>query len=115
MLATVLLNGAMGLVSIITFVLCITDYDSMVANNMAVYPYISIFQQAIGSDIGATLMTTLFVLLNFFAALSVVAAGSRQIFSFARDKGMPFSGWFRQVSDVFQGLPQARYTDKTRL
>ena len=98
MLATIMLNGAMGLVSIITFVMCITDYDTMVANNMAVYPYISIFQQAIGSDAGAALMTTLFILLNFFAALSVVAAGSRQIFSFARDKGMPFSGWFRQVS-----------------
>ncbi|KAH0287410.1 amino acid transporter, partial [Aureobasidium sp. EXF-3399] len=105
MVATVMLNGAMGLVSIITFVLCITDYESMVANNMAVYPYISIFQQAIGSDVGATLMTTLFILLNFFAALSVVAAGSRQIFSFARDKGMPFSGWFRQIVTIGTPIP----------
>jgi choline transport protein len=70
MIATILLNGAMGLVSIITFVLCITDYETMVANNMAVYPYITIFQQAIGSDAGATLMTILFILLNFFAAYS---------------------------------------------
>jgi len=109
MVATVMLNGAMGLVSIITFVLCITDYDSMVANNMAVYPYISIFQQAIGSDVGATLMTTLFILLNFFAALSVVAAGSRQIFSFARDKGMPFSGWLRQVGYAPNTMTRLRY------
>lgn len=98
MLATVLLNGAMGLISIITFVLCITDYDAMVVNNPSFYPYISIFQKAIGSDLGATLMTILFILLNFCACLSVLAAASRQIFSFARDKGLPFSGWFRQVS-----------------
>lgn len=109
MLTTVLLNGAMGLVSIVTFVMCITDYDAMVANNMAVYPYISIFQQAIGSDVGATLMTTLFILLNFFAALSVVAAGSRQTFSFARDKGMPFSGWFRQVSHFLIVFTSQKY------
>ncbi|KAI5255770.1 amino acid permease [Aureobasidium subglaciale] len=105
MLGTVLLNGAMGLISIITFVLCITDYDTMVANNMSVYPYISIFRHAVGSDVGATLMTTLFILLNFFAALSVVAAGSRQIFSFARDKGMPASDWFRQIVTIGTPIP----------
>lgn len=98
MITTILLNGAMGLISIITFVLCITDYDTMVANNESVYPYISIFQQAVGSDAGATLMVVLLIVLNFFGCLSVVAAASRQVFSFARDKGMPFSGWFRQVS-----------------
>jgi choline transport protein len=99
MLTTILLNGAMGLVACITFVLCITDYEMMVADNPAVYPYISIFQHAIGSDTGATLMTVLFILLNWFACLSVVAAGSRQVFSFARDRGLPFSGWLRQVSN----------------
>ncbi|CAD0031128.1 unnamed protein product [Aureobasidium pullulans] len=105
MLATVLLNGAMGLISIITFVLCITDYDAMVVNNPSFYPYISIFQKAIGSDLGATLMTTLFILLNFCACLSVLAAASRQIFSFARDKGLPFSGWFRQIVTIGTPIP----------
>ncbi|THV93304.1 amino acid permease [Aureobasidium pullulans] len=105
MLATVLLNGAMGLISIITFVLCITDYDAMVVNNPSFYPYISIFQKAIGSDVGATLMTTLFILLNFCACLSVLAAASRQIFSFARDKGLPFSGWFRQIVTIGTPIP----------
>lgn len=98
MVTTILLNGAMGLVSIVTFVLCITDYENMVVNNASTYPYIAIFQQAVGSDVGASLMTVLFILLNFFGCLSVVAAASRQVFSFARDNGMPYSGWFRQVS-----------------
>jgi choline transport protein len=42
-------------------------------------------------------MGTILVVLVFFAAVSVTAASSRQIWAFSRDKGLPFSSWVEYV------------------
>jgi amino acid transporter len=42
-------------------------------------------------------MTVVIMIMQFCAAISNVATTSRQIYSFARDKGLPFSDFFSQV------------------
>ena len=83
---------------IVTIVFCITDIDGMILSSTSPYPFINIFYVGTGSKGGATVMSLIVLALNLCACLSSLAAGSRQVFAFARDEGMPFSGWFRQVS-----------------
>lgn len=99
-MATILLNGALGFVMTVTFVSCITDYNGMVLESTAVFPYIEIFHIATGSKAGATAMTSIVLILTLCTCLSVLAAASRQVFAFARDKGMPFSPWFSKVRQI---------------
>lgn len=43
-------------------------------------------------------MTVLMLVIAIFACVAVMAAGSRQLFAFARDQGVPFSSFFGHVS-----------------
>lgn len=42
-------------------------------------------------------MTSIMIALSTFGAMTNMATGSRQIFAFARDQGVPFSKWFAHV------------------
>jgi choline transport protein len=46
---------------------------------------------AVGSEAGATIMVCIIVLLEFCSAMGCLAAASRMTWSFARDRGLPFS------------------------
>ena len=46
-------------------------------------------------------MASLMVILSQFCAVTNMATASRQLFSFARDKGVPFHSWFEHVSPFF--------------
>lgn len=83
---------------IITLVFCITDIEAMVVDTVSPYPFIDIFFAGTGSKAAATVMSLIIEALNLCACLSALAAGSRQVFSFARDEGMPNPDWFRRVS-----------------
>ena len=43
------------------------------------------------------MLGTILLVLLFFSTVTTVASSSRQIWSFARDHGFPFSTWIRQV------------------
>ncbi|KAF2656096.1 amino acid transporter [Lophiostoma macrostomum CBS 122681] len=49
------------------------------------------FVNAVGSTAGATVMTSIIIALEFCSALGCLAAASRMTWSFARDRGLPFS------------------------
>ena len=101
MVATLVLNGTLGFVMIITFVFCITDIQSMIVESTSAFPFVGVFYAVTGSTAGTTVMTALLVAMNMAACLSTLAAASRQTWSFGRDEGLPFSEWFRKVSDSF--------------
>jgi amino acid transporter len=61
------------------------------------YPFIDLFYNATKSKAAATVMTVI-VVINFTASgIAVMATASRQIWAFARSKGLPFSTWFAPV------------------
>ena len=43
-------------------------------------------------------MTSIVIILNIFACVTVMAGSSRQLFAFARDGGIPFHRWVAQVN-----------------
>lgn len=83
-LGTNILGPALGFAMAITVNYCIQSVELQVAESTAVYPFISIFEYAVGSRAGAVGMTVPIVLLSFAAAVNAIAAASRETFAFAR-------------------------------
>ena len=104
MLTTILLNGTMGLVVMITYVFVIQDLETQIVNSTATYPFIDVFEMAIGSRAGAIGMTVPIIVLSICICVNATAAASRQAWSFARDNGLPFPGWFTKVT-IINGTP----------
>jgi amino acid transporter len=84
----------------ITVNYCIQSVKIQIAESFAVYPFISIFEVAVGSRAGAVGMTVPVVILSFAAAVNSVAAASRETWAFSRDGGLPMSKWWARVQEI---------------
>ena len=62
-----------------------------------VYPFIEVLMQATNSRSGSAVIVAVIILVDFALVVGVVAAASRMLWSFARDRGVP--GW-RHISKV---------------
>jgi amino acid transporter len=56
-----------------------------------------VIYNATGSLAATYVLGTILLVLLFFSTVTTVASSSRQIWSFSRDHGFPFSNWIRQV------------------
>lgn len=90
MISTLVLNGLTGLVMAITFVYCIGPIDAALLPQYN-FAFIGTFYNATQSRPGATVMTCIITTLTLCSAIGNLATGSRQIFAFARDQGLPFA------------------------
>jgi amino acid transporter len=90
MIWTLVLNGITGFIMVITFAFCVGDLDAAVSPSYS-YAYIGTFYTATGNKAGSTVMACLIILMCLCSTISNVATASRQMFAFARDRGMPFS------------------------
>lgn len=97
MVWTLILNGSTGFVMIVTLAFCVGNIDQVLTSETG-FPFIQVFLNATGSVGATTGMTIVITVMQFCAAISNVATTSRQVYSFARDKGLPFSDFFAQVS-----------------
>jgi amino acid transporter len=104
MIATALINGAMGFVMIVTFCMVLGDKEEVLATQTA-QPFIEVFYNAVGSKAGATGMTCIMVVMVAYGGVNIIATSSRQLWAFARDGGVPFSGWFSVVDARRGHLP----------
>ncbi|KAI0112208.1 amino acid transporter [Nemania sp. FL0031] len=89
---TVLINGTLAFSMIIAFLLCLTNLEAAsAAAETMFYPFYYVFQSAVKSTAGAAAMASLIPILAIASSIGVYATTSRMIWSFARDKGLPFS------------------------
>ena len=88
MLTSVVINGALGFGMLMSLLYCAGDLEAALTSPTG-YPFIAIFTQATKSVGGATAMTAVVVLIAFSATIGTVAAASRQLWAFARDRGVP--------------------------
>ncbi|EME80806.1 uncharacterized protein MYCFIDRAFT_35772 [Pseudocercospora fijiensis CIRAD86] len=102
MIASIILNGAMGFVVIITYVFCITNLEAVIGST-SVFVFVDVFHAGTGSKGAATAMACIPLVLIVCVTLNSIAAGSRQAWSLSRDGGLPFSDWFRKVVEI--GIP----------
>lgn len=59
--------------------------------------YVEIFMNATQSRGGATTLTTIVFILLLFGIINMVTTTSRQLYAFARDRGLPFSAFLSHV------------------
>jgi amino acid transporter len=92
MLLSLVINGTLALGMLFAVLFSAHDIPSLLNDQDATTaPFLRIFRQAVGSEAGATVMVSIIVLLEFFSAMGCLAAASRMTWSFARDRGLPFS------------------------
>src|SRR5256714_10364467 len=90
----------------ITFCFCLGSLDDAISTPTG-YAFIEVFYVITKSHIGATLLSSLIIFLTIFINLSIVATASRQLFAFARDKGLPFGRWIAYACSSFPSFSQA--------
>lgn len=97
MVATALLNYTLGFIMTITVMSTLGDVEDILSTATG-QPYIQVILNATQSRNGTSVMTAVVATLLLFAAVNLVTTASRQLFAFARDRGLPASQWLSYVS-----------------
>jgi choline transport protein len=100
MIATTLVNGSLGFVMLVTFCMLAGNVGEILDTKTG-QPFIQMFFNITQSHAGTSVMASILIVVSMFGCVANVAAGSRQIWAFARDRGLPFSGWLAHVGAVF--------------
>ena len=90
MFISIIFNGVLGLATLIATLFCADDLDDALESPTG-FAFMTIFQQATQSVGGAMAMSIIIFLMQMFAAIGIMAATSRMLWAFARDRGVP--GW----------------------
>lgn len=97
--SSVVINGLLGFGMLLAVIFCLGDPQAALeAGDTIGYPFIEVFISATQSLGGATVMTSIVITLCFSATIGFMATASRIIWSFARDRGLPFSNVLCHVS-----------------
>ncbi|PTU23253.1 hypothetical protein P175DRAFT_0433350 [Aspergillus ochraceoroseus IBT 24754] len=89
-LLSILINGTLGFSMLIAVLFCMGDIETALATPTG-YPYMEIFHQITGSVSGALGMSSVVLIIGVTSVIGMLAATSRQLWAFARDRGVP--GW----------------------
>ncbi|KAI9731548.1 MAG: hypothetical protein M1834_004668 [Cirrosporium novae-zelandiae] len=93
---SVYLGAITGLVFLIAASFCIGDIAATADSSTGV-PLIEIFINSTGSVVGSCILGSLITVIVLVASNSLLAEGSRSVYAFARDHGLPFSSLFSRV------------------
>ena len=96
MVGAAVLNFSFSFLMLLTVMFRAGDIDAAI-NSATGQPYIEILLNATGSTAGTAVMVCYIILSLIFCAINMVTTSSRQLYSFARDGGMPFSSWLSKV------------------
>ena len=80
----------------LTLLFCIGDVNTVLSTTTA-FPFIQIFKDSVGSTAGATVMVAVVLILTWACAIGITTTASRMTWSFARDRGTPFSSLIMKV------------------
>jgi len=111
------INGGFGFVMMITFAFTMGD-PGIILETATGYPFIQAFYNATNSHVGTSIMVAVIIVNVTSSCISTLATVSRQLWSFARDGGLPFSGFIEQVrrlDPVPAGFLTNCFSDQTRL
>ncbi|KAK8198760.1 hypothetical protein M8818_006627 [Zalaria obscura] len=96
MVWTAIVNGALGFIMLVTFCMMVGDIETILETPTG-YPFIQVFYNATGSHAGTSVMTAILIIMLLFGCVTNFATSSRQLWAFARDQGVPFSGFLSRV------------------
>ena len=103
---SMLINGLLGFAMVLGLMFCIGDVQAALAAQRTLgYPYLEIFQQAVKSVAGTCLMASIIICMGYACQVGVFTASTRMLWSFARDKGTPFSWALSKVRLILTSGP----------
>ena len=86
------INGSLGFGMLVALMFCIGDVTAALeAVETLGFAYLEIFAQAVPSPGGAAAMSTIIIVLGICCTVGTVAASTRLLWAFARDRSVPFS------------------------
>jgi hypothetical protein len=97
------LNAVLAFLMVITLIFCIGD-ESSVINTATGEPFIQLFFDSTRSLAATNTLSAVLIVMMTCGVVNGSAAASRQLWSFARDKGLPGSSWL-SVTDRTQNIP----------
>ncbi|KIX09945.1 uncharacterized protein Z518_01026 [Rhinocladiella mackenziei CBS 650.93] len=98
---SVYLGAVTGFIFLVSAFFCIGDLEATATTSTGV-PLIQIFYDSTGSIGGATTLAAMITIIVLICANSLMAEGSRALWAFARDHGLPFSTLFAKVQKKSQ-------------
>ncbi|PPJ50565.1 hypothetical protein CBER1_06298 [Cercospora berteroae] len=90
-------NSVLGFIMAVTMCFTLGDVDSILASKTG-FPFIEVFYNVTQSYAGASILTLILILTLTSSAIAEIATASRQLWSFARDRGMPGHTWLSHVT-----------------
>jgi amino acid transporter len=104
MIGTILINGLLGFGMIIALLFCMGDVNELFKSpvSLAGYPFIQIYYNAVQSLPGTNAMVCVSLVIVIMAHFGLMAGCSRTVWAFARDKGLPASGYLSKVGESSQ-------------
>ncbi|OCK76744.1 putative GABA permease [Lepidopterella palustris CBS 459.81] len=97
MMWSVGLNAVLGFIMVLTLCYTLGDQASILASATG-YPFIQVFFNVTNSFAGTNAMTAILIITLTSSCISEIATASRQLWSFARDNGVPFSAEVAKVT-----------------
>lgn len=99
-LFSIAINGALGFAMLMAILFCLGDPEQVpttVLQTPLGFPFIQVFLDATKSIPGTAIMASIVLVLGISSTCGLLASSSRMFWSFARDRGLPFS---EQISKV---------------
>ena len=96
-LGAMLINGAVGFAMMLAVLYCLGDVTTVLETATG-FPFIQVFADSVGSVVGASVMAAVVLALTWACATGITTTASRMTWSFARDKGLPFSNFIGKVN-----------------
>ncbi|CAG8942162.1 unnamed protein product [Penicillium salamii] len=97
MIGSVTINGVIGLIYAVVLLFSLGDLDNLLESKTG-FPFIQLFLNVTQSRAGASVMTLCVTLIATAANAACVTSTSRTAWAFARDRGLPASGFLSAVS-----------------
>lgn len=89
-------NYVLGFTITVTFIFSVGDIEEDLASPTG-QPWVAVVQRATNSFPATVTLLVVVIIMFVFCAINQVTTSSRQIFAFARDKGLPFHRFLSKV------------------
>ena len=97
MVANAAVGYSLGFIMTVTGFLTLGNDPTALLDTPFGLPWIQIMFNATESTVATSIMTSVVCLMLLFGSINSLTCASRQLFSFARDKGLPCSAWLSHV------------------
>ncbi|KAL7622854.1 polyamine transporter tpo5 [Parahypoxylon ruwenzoriense] len=99
LLFTILINGSLAFAMAIALMFCLSDVEGALgAAETMFYPFLQIFYTSVRSTTGACIMACVVFIMAVASSVGVYASASRMLWSFSRDRGLPFDRYLVKLT-----------------